>query len=175
MYYTNTHSVCSRGIHTYTCDICEYVLLSFIIVMNSMGHSPSWEATHSSVFMRLVFEVTMDKILFLVLLIYIIIQPPVALIFHSLPSINANTTFILNVTSLHLKFIKCRSLLHVSASQGHHQASINWRKSPHCTDSHVNITMLLLHVVVYEKCTLALPSRYFFIRRSRCVPFGWFS
>jgi hypothetical protein len=26
---------------------------------------------------------------------------------HSLPSINANTTFILNVTQLHLKFIKC--------------------------------------------------------------------
>jgi hypothetical protein len=65
------------------------------------------------------------------------------------------------------------SLLHVSASQCHHQAAINWRKSPQCTNSSVSITILLLHVV-FEKCTLALPSCHFYIRRSRCVPCTWF-
>jgi hypothetical protein len=44
----------------------------------------------------------------------------------------------------------------ISASRGHHDlAPTISRKSPHSTDSRINITMVLLNVVVFEKITLA--------------------
>jgi hypothetical protein len=61
---------------------------------------------------------------------------------------------------LHLEFIKCHSLLHTAASRSHHQATINWRKSLHCVGSHVNITMLILYVVIFDKCMLFLHTGF---------------
>jgi hypothetical protein len=39
-------------------------------------------------------------------------------------------------------YLKCNSLLYVSASQGHHQVTVSWRKS-YCTDLRLSITMPL--------------------------------
>jgi hypothetical protein len=55
-------------------------------------------------------------------------------------------TFYFKCNLITFKIHKSHSLLHVSPPRGHHQATINRRKSPHCTGSHVNITMLLLLV-----------------------------
>jgi hypothetical protein len=66
-------------------------------------------------------------------------------------------------------------ILHVSASWGHHQATINRRKS-HCMDLWVNITVLLLHVILFQKCMLALPSCYFYVCCSCSVMYNiWLS
>jgi hypothetical protein len=61
---------------------------------------------------------------------------------HSLTSVNANTTFkcYLIIFKIHkisfkISFKRSHSLLHISASRSHHLSKINWRKSPHCTDS----------------------------------------
>jgi hypothetical protein len=57
--------------------------------------------------------------------------------------------------------LKYHSLLNVSASRGHHQATISWRKSLHCMGSHVNINKLLLHVVVFENVHSHFPHAIF--------------
>jgi hypothetical protein len=93
----------------------------------------------------------------------------------SLPSINATTTFILNVTQLHLKFLKCHSLWHVSGWFGHHDATIILRKSPHCTHSRVNTVVLLRTSPCLSDSTLSPPSSYSYVQQSCCVPCAWFS
>jgi hypothetical protein len=62
-----------------------------------------------------------------------------------------------------------------ATSFGHTRQSsdtINWRKSPHCTDSRVNMYKLLLHIDVFEKFTLPfLQSLKRFAKNMQCNNF----
>jgi hypothetical protein len=66
--------------------------------------------------------------------------------------------YIIFTRKCHLKY---HSLLYLSASQGHRQAAINWRKSQHCTGSSVNITNAVTAVVVLRNVRSHFPHAIF--------------
>jgi hypothetical protein len=67
MYYTNTHSVCSHRADTYTRDICEYALFTFINKSLTPCVRALLEKLHTikaRMFMHLVLEVTRNNLYF---------------------------------------------------------------------------------------------------------------